>query len=96
MADNLKYFAITGFLYYKKVILELTLLLVITWAGVYCSSTITMDGWKKMDVFEHKRYYVGYVLLIATTLKSFFSKSVEDAKQAQKEGDTEIFRRKGV
>lgn len=96
MADQIHNLFINGFLYYKKVILELTLLLLITWGGVYCSSTITMDGWNKMDPFEHKRYYVGYVLLIATTIKSFFSQSVTQAKQAQKEGDTQIFRKANI
>lgn len=78
-----------GLVYYKLVVLELTLLIFLSWAGAVMTASegMTEAQWLADDSFAHKRYYIGILIVVATAIKGFFSTAVKDAKQNQAEGN---------
>ena len=79
---------IHGFLYYRLTILELTLLVFLSWGAFVEADTMTTETWDKSDYWTKRRYRIGELIVIATAIKGFFSTSVQDAKKKQVAGES--------
>lgn len=87
MGDKIHGMCVTGFLFYKKTILELFLLCFITWGNFVMGDTMTEKQWNEIDKFAKRRYYIAEILAVAVVIKGFFSSAVGDSKAAQKKDE---------
>ena len=86
-----------GFIYYKKVILELIIAVTLAYCGFLVADTTTQDSWDKMDTFAKRRYRAGEIIIIAGAIKAFFSNAIEMAKKEQKKSeDTAYINKTGI